>query len=99
MKGTFNYKNKRGSRWMVIDKRAHYMENRNNRPRCELFNFNVDDPPISVDNYRKGISGVLTDRDKYTGKRIFNKKFYKTLPNGIDIVDYKQIGDRYLVSY
>lgn len=65
-----------------------------NQGYCELFNFNTDSPPVHIDNHRKTISGMLTDRKKYTGNKIKYKLYHDDKPNHDN---YKQIGKKYLV--
>lgn len=103
LSGTKNYKgpnnNNLNGFWTIISRTSY---GNVTDSRCELFNFNVDDPIISKNESGRTLSGVLTDRSKYTGPKIRKRNFYenespswtKNNPN----VNVKQIGERYLVT-
>jgi hypothetical protein len=102
LSGTINYKGSNDNLaefWTTISRTG---SGGNNEPTCELFNFNVDDPVVSQNNFRRTVSGVLTDRSKYTGTKIRSRKFYDNQsPNWAENnpnVNVKQIGKRYLVT-
>jgi hypothetical protein len=103
LSGTVNYKNINDHHhyWQVINRNESGRVISGGNPACELFNFNVDDPIVSQNDFRNTISGVLTDRDKYTGSTIRSRQFHNYIPNWAENnsnVDVKQIGKRYLVT-
>jgi hypothetical protein len=97
LRNTKNYKgyNNNNITWTPINRST---SNRPPEARCELFNFNVDDPTVSNNNNDFSLSGVLTDRSKYTGPKIRTRQFYDNKPHWANNNEVKSIGDRYLVT-
>lgn len=86
--------------WSEISRNESEGEIRNKPGRCKLFNYSTSEPTYKINTQRKPVSGILTDRDKYTGKKISEKIFtdkHSAENEKMYGATVKQINDKYLI--